>query len=167
MQPGELRGLTLASAGRLIRSKQLSPVELTLATLERIQSLNEKMATFITVTPDLAMEQAHRAEQAVADVNEQIDATRSKLERYRNRVRYSEVRIEYQPFYGSSQLGFVRPVLTAFQSIGTTLGMTTALIIYALTALIPVGLLLLAVRWLLHRFGLRIRFWRNRSGKTD
>ena len=70
MQPDELRGLTLASAARLIRSKQLSPVELTRATLERIQSLNEKMATFITVTPDLAMEQAHRAEQAVADGRE-------------------------------------------------------------------------------------------------
>ena len=102
-----------------------------------------------------------KAEQAVANVNEQIDATRSKLEKYRNRVRYSEVRIECQPFYGSSQLGFVRPVLTAFQSIGTTLGMTTALIIYALTALMPVGLLLLALRWLLHRFGLRFRFWRK------
>ena len=114
-----------------------------------------------------SVDQLVKADQAVADVNEQIDATRSKLERYRNRVRYSEVRIEYQPFYGSSQLGFVRPVLTAFQSIGTTLGMTTALIIYALTALIPIVLLLLAVRWLLHRFGLRIRFWRNRPGKTD
>ena len=108
-----------------------------------------------------------KAEQAIADVNEQIDATRSKLEQYRNRVRYSDVRIEYQPFYGSSQLGFVRPVLTAFQSVGTTLGMTTALIVYAITAAIPVVLLVLALRWLLHRFGLRLRFWRNRAKKTD
>lgn len=102
------------------------------------------------------------AEKAVADVNEEIDATRSKLEQYRNRIHYSSVKIEYQPEFGQSQLGFSRPVTTALQSIGTTLGMTTAVLIYVMTALIPITLLILALRWVLHRFGLRIRFWRKK-----
>lgn len=107
------------------------------------------------------------AEKAVADVNEEIDGTRSKLEQYRNRIQYSNVNIEYQPEFGQSQLGFSRPVMTALQSIGTTLGMTTALLIYAITALIPITLLILALRWVLHRFGLRIRFWRKKPISTE
>lgn len=102
-----------------------------------------------------------KAEQAVANVNEEIDATRSKLAEYRGRIRFSEVRIEYQPSYGSTQLGLVRPVMTAARSIGTTLGMTIATIIYVLTAMVPITIVLLGLRWILHRFGLRIRFWRK------
>ena len=104
-----------------------------------------------------------KAERAVAEVNEEIDATRSKLERYRNRIQYSDVRIEYQPQFGQTNLGFTRPVMTALRSIGTTLGTTIAVLIYILTALIPVTLLIIVVRWALHRVGLRIRFWRKNS----
>ena len=67
------------------------------------------------------------AEKAVADVNEEIDSTRSKLAEYRNRIRYSDVRIEYEPYFGQTQLGFGRPVMTALRSIGTTLGTTCLL----------------------------------------
>lgn len=101
------------------------------------------------------------AEKAVADVNEQIDSTRSKLEEYRSRIQYSDVHIEYEPYFGQSQLGFGRPIMTALRSIGTTLGTTIAALIYLITALVPVVLLILAIRWILHRFGLRIRFWRK------
>ena len=101
------------------------------------------------------------AEKAVADVNEEIDSTRSKLAEYRSRIRYSDVRIEYEPYFGQSQLGFGRPVMTAVRSIGTTLGTSIAALIYLITALVPVILLILAIRWVLHRFGLRIRFWRK------
>lgn len=107
------------------------------------------------------------AEKAVADVNEEIDATRSKLEHYRNRIQYSSVTIEYQPAFGQNQLGFSRPVMTALRSIGTTLGMTTAALVYVITALIPITLLILALRWVLHRFGLRIRFWRKKPVGTE
>ena len=103
------------------------------------------------------------AEKAVAEVNEEIDATRSRLQRYRNRIQYSDVRIEYEPTFGESQIGFVRPVMTAFRSISSTLGMTVAVIVYALTALVPIALLVLALRWVLHRFGLRLRFWKKDS----
>ncbi|MEL7189746.1 MAG: DUF4349 domain-containing protein [Pseudomonadota bacterium] len=101
------------------------------------------------------------AEAAIAEVNEELDATRSRLEQFRNRIRYSDVRIEYEPAFGDTQVGFVRPVMTALRSIGSTLGVSIAGIIYTITALMPVALLLLALRWVLHRFGYRLRFWKN------
>ena len=107
-----------------------------------------------------------KAEQALANVNEEIDAARSKLTQYRDRIQYSAVSIEYKPYYGSNQIGFSRPIATAWNSIGTTLGSTIAVLIYALTALVPIAILILALRWLLHRFGMRFRFWRKNLPNT-
>lgn len=104
-----------------------------------------------------------KAEKAVADVNEEIDASASELQGYRTRIRFSDVSIEYRPTYGETQLGFARPIMTAARSIGTTLGITVAALIYMLTALVPIGAFIAALRWVLHRFGLRIRFWRKNS----
>ena len=50
-----------------IRSRRLSPVELTQAVLDRIEALNPVLNCFCLPTPDLAMEQAKTAEQAVMD----------------------------------------------------------------------------------------------------
>jgi aspartyl-tRNA(Asn)/glutamyl-tRNA(Gln) amidotransferase subunit A len=50
---------------KLIRSKSLSPVELIKAVLDRIDRLNPKINAFCTVTHELALAQAKRAEQAV------------------------------------------------------------------------------------------------------
>ncbi len=108
-----------------------------------------------------------KAEKAVADVNEEIDASASELQGYRTRVRFSDVSIEYRPTYGETQVGFLRPIITAARSIGTTLGITIAALVYALTALVPITLFVLALRWVLHRFGLRIRFWRKASKAAD
>ncbi|HKV44713.1 MAG TPA: amidase family protein [bacterium] len=47
---------------RLIRARQLSPVELTEAMLGRIDRLNPMLNAFITVTPDLARKEARAAE---------------------------------------------------------------------------------------------------------
>ena len=49
----------------LIRSKKLSPVELTRTVLERIERLNPRLNAFCTVTADSAMKGAREAEQAV------------------------------------------------------------------------------------------------------
>ena len=57
-----LHYLTIAQAGSLIRSGSLSPVELAGAFLERIEALDPSLNSYITVTADLAMEQARRAE---------------------------------------------------------------------------------------------------------
>ena len=48
--------------GRLIRAGELSPVELTDAVLERIDRLNPTLNAFLTVTADLAREQARASE---------------------------------------------------------------------------------------------------------
>jgi aspartyl-tRNA(Asn)/glutamyl-tRNA(Gln) amidotransferase subunit A len=66
MKEAELKQLTLAKAASLIRSKELSPVELVQATLERIESLNERMRAFITVMGEQALDRAKAAEREIA-----------------------------------------------------------------------------------------------------
>lgn len=48
-----------------IASKRISPVEVVKQTLERIDVLEPQLNCFVTLTPDIAMESARRAEQAV------------------------------------------------------------------------------------------------------
>ena len=55
---------TLAAA---IRSRKLSPVEVTRAILERIERLNPRLNAYLTVDGEGAMQAARRAEQAVVD----------------------------------------------------------------------------------------------------
>src|ERR1017187_1585122 len=57
--------LTLTEAAQQIRSRQLSPVELARACLARIERLNPNLNAFITITADLALEQARQAEAEV------------------------------------------------------------------------------------------------------
>ena len=54
--------LTIAEAATLIKTKQVSPVELTQSMLDRVEALNDTLHAFITITADLAMEQAKAAE---------------------------------------------------------------------------------------------------------
>ncbi len=58
----DLTALSLFDASELVRMKSVSPVELTRASLERIEQLNPALNAFITVTADAALDQAHRAE---------------------------------------------------------------------------------------------------------
>jgi aspartyl-tRNA(Asn)/glutamyl-tRNA(Gln) amidotransferase subunit A len=53
---------TITEAAVLLARGDISPVELALAFLERIQQLDPKLKAFITVTPELAIQQAHQAE---------------------------------------------------------------------------------------------------------
>ncbi len=53
---------SVSELSRGLRAKQLSPVELTLSYLRRIESLNPRLNAFTTVTHDLALEQARLAE---------------------------------------------------------------------------------------------------------
>ena len=54
--------LTMREAGELMRSGQLSPVELLRACLERIEATDDRLHSFITMMTDEAMEQARTAE---------------------------------------------------------------------------------------------------------
>ena len=58
-------GLTLSEASQLVRSKKVSPVELTHECLSRIERLNPKLNAFITVTADSAVAEARQAEAEV------------------------------------------------------------------------------------------------------
>ncbi len=63
----QLTGLTVAQAHDLIRKKEISSVELTTAVLERIAAEDHRIGAYITVTAELALEQARRADAAVAE----------------------------------------------------------------------------------------------------
>ena len=54
----DLTELTIAEAATLIRSGSLSPLEITRAYLERIDQVGTKVNAYITVTAELALEQA-------------------------------------------------------------------------------------------------------------
>jgi aspartyl-tRNA(Asn)/glutamyl-tRNA(Gln) amidotransferase subunit A len=54
--------LTIREASTLLRSRQLSPVELTRAFLERIAQLDDTLQAYITVLPESAMAAARTAE---------------------------------------------------------------------------------------------------------
>lgn len=65
MDFGNNGGLTITRLAPLIRCRTLSPVELTRAVLARIDRLEPGLNSFITVTSDLALAQAKRAEKEI------------------------------------------------------------------------------------------------------
>src|SRR5262245_48733290 len=67
MNDSDLKKLTLASAARLIRNKEIKPVDLVAAVLGRVQGLNDRMRAFITITAEQALESARTAEKNGAD----------------------------------------------------------------------------------------------------
>jgi aspartyl-tRNA(Asn)/glutamyl-tRNA(Gln) amidotransferase subunit A len=64
--PDALHDLSLTEASGLLRRREASSVELTEAALERISGLDERIHAFLTVTPDLALEQAGASDARLA-----------------------------------------------------------------------------------------------------
>src|SRR5215469_3119210 len=64
--PADLTALSLAAAAQLVRRKELSPVELTRACLDRIERLNPSLNAFITVTAEAALVSARSAEAEIS-----------------------------------------------------------------------------------------------------
>ncbi|MFC1967225.1 Asp-tRNA(Asn)/Glu-tRNA(Gln) amidotransferase subunit GatA [Chloroflexota bacterium] len=62
---------TISEAHRLLREKQLSSTELTKTYLERIREVEPQVQALVTVTGELALEQARRADERIAagDIN--------------------------------------------------------------------------------------------------
>ncbi len=58
--------LTITHLSGLIRRRKLSPVELTLDLLARIERLDVRLNSYITIASDLALAQARRAEKEIA-----------------------------------------------------------------------------------------------------
>jgi aspartyl-tRNA(Asn)/glutamyl-tRNA(Gln) amidotransferase subunit A len=63
MTSGELCYLTITEAAAGLRAKRFSPLELTRACLERIEAIDGKLHSFITLTAELALKRAEKAQQ--------------------------------------------------------------------------------------------------------
>lgn len=90
------------------------------------------------------------AERGVAQVNEEIDQARSWLTDMRQRVDYSRMTIHYNsggPLPGDD----TGPVRAALADIGPTLAWAIALLIRALTVIVPLGLFAWAIMVLVRR----------------
>ncbi len=61
-----MKQLTIHEAHELLRTKQVSSVELTKACLERIKQVESKVRAFVTVTEELALSQARKADELIA-----------------------------------------------------------------------------------------------------
>ena len=61
----ELHYLELTQVAHLLQTRKLSPVELTQAMLHRIESLDRRLHAYALPTPELALEQARRAEKEI------------------------------------------------------------------------------------------------------
>ncbi len=65
----DLHYFSLHQVAHLVKTKQLSPVELTLYLLDRINSLDASLHSYATVTTDLALQQAKQAETEIMGGN--------------------------------------------------------------------------------------------------
>src|SRR6267143_1874999 len=62
MNDTDLAFASIEEIGKLFRKRKLSPVELTKLMLARIEQLNPKLNAYITVTAELALAEAKKAE---------------------------------------------------------------------------------------------------------
>ena len=61
---------TVAELSKALHSREVSSVELTQAYLEKIATVNERLNTYITTCDELALKQASKADQLIADGNQ-------------------------------------------------------------------------------------------------
>ena len=59
----ELYSLSLKKAWELLESKKISSIELTSSILKRIKQVEPKIESYLTITPEIAQEQARKADQ--------------------------------------------------------------------------------------------------------
>jgi aspartyl-tRNA(Asn)/glutamyl-tRNA(Gln) amidotransferase subunit A len=62
----QLTNLTIREAHELLAAKKISSVELTQAVLDRIHDVDKKVKSYVTVTDELALEQARKADERIA-----------------------------------------------------------------------------------------------------
>jgi len=68
----DLTQLTITEAKKLLKNKQIKAVELTEAHLKKVDQQNAKLNAFIELTPDIAVDQAKRADEKYAKGNDGI-----------------------------------------------------------------------------------------------
>ncbi|UCC60185.1 MAG: Asp-tRNA(Asn)/Glu-tRNA(Gln) amidotransferase subunit GatA [Dehalococcoidia bacterium] len=57
--------LTIHEVHELLKSRKISSIELTQAVLDRIEEVEGKVSSFVTITRDLALDQAHQADERI------------------------------------------------------------------------------------------------------
>jgi aspartyl-tRNA(Asn)/glutamyl-tRNA(Gln) amidotransferase subunit A len=65
--PSNLHNLTIHEARKLLNSRQISSQELTQAVLNRIEQVEPRVKSYVTVTGDTALQQAKEADDAIAN----------------------------------------------------------------------------------------------------
>jgi amidase len=65
MNRTELHYLDLTEVAHLLQTRALSPIELTEALLRRIETLDRRLHAYVRTTPELALEQARRAQREI------------------------------------------------------------------------------------------------------
>lgn len=62
----ELYYLSIWEAHQLLKTKEVSSLELTQSVLKRIEEVEDKVKAFVTITPDLALKQAEEADRRIS-----------------------------------------------------------------------------------------------------
>ncbi len=62
----QLTSLTIREASEMLAAKKISSVEFTQATLQRAHEVDPKIQSYVTITDDLALEQAKQADERIA-----------------------------------------------------------------------------------------------------
>jgi amidase len=70
----DLHYATLTEIADAIARREVSPVELTQALLERIGRLEPRIGSYATVTPDVALAQARRAQKEITSVRSGVSS---------------------------------------------------------------------------------------------
>ena len=63
-----LKNITIKDTSELIKNKEISPVELTKAYLERIEAVDKDINTYITVLSEEALKSAESAEKEIKPI---------------------------------------------------------------------------------------------------
>src|SRR3979490_2541382 len=66
MLSADILFLSVTELSKRVRARQLSPVELAESFLDRSRTIGKKLNAYATLTPDLALKQAHAAEKEIA-----------------------------------------------------------------------------------------------------
>jgi amidase len=102
----ELHDLTAIEQARAIRQREISSRELTEHYLARMERLNDVVGAFVTITADLAREQADRADQRVAAGDADLSGLHGVVVPVKDLHLYKGVRVRF----GSTVKDMVAPV---------------------------------------------------------
>lgn len=135
------------------RSKQIVDTEAHL----RARTLLRDRLTEILRTRDGDVTELVEAERSVAQVNQEIDQARSWLLEMRGRISFSRMTVRYET--GQAAGGdFVRPIASAFGSLGSILGFVIAGLMLLAAVALPIAAVVWAGRWTNRRFGRAEKF---------